>query len=558
MKRMLSNNNIATISRRRNVSSYANSASASAVVLLLLSSLFSLGIFQITITTTNAFTTTSRNRAVGFPTLSSHHRNKKLYARSGGVSNNEDDCDEIILLSKIKTSSSESNKLSLSKTIIGETNKEKNNFSTRRSALLSTAKLASAALFTLSINPSFAANAADDNDGDVSTTTSVATTTTTPITASWKAVDGLNTQDDNTNFISFESSAYKAMINDESRTPLFYKTIEERLSQMDSESNKIVVDLGTGPYAIFAMKAAEYGAKKVYAIEANAKAAQMARDIVKEKGYDDIITIIEGYSTDIELPNNDKADLIIAEIIGSIVSEEGCVTTILDASKRFAKNPTDKKTWIPQRVQTLGCPASYTLHNLFGPPSFDWSKLNGEPVRFNCRDEGLQLLCNIPQLIEDIDFSNIQKYNSNNKKQLTFQVDENLIEDNKSKLIIELQENKLRENEALKVAIQTANSFSGIAFWPRLILNDDGNESYTINSRSYPNGEHQKSHWQTVLPIMNDIPIIVNGSTKISIDININIGDLNNINKSASPTYKIDGNVITTSTSTSASMPASA
>ena len=208
---------------------------------------------------------------------------------------------------------------------------------------------------------------------------------------------------------------------------------------------------------------------------------------------------------------------------------------------------------------------SYTLHNLFQPPSFDWSKLNGEPIRFNCRDEGLQLLCTSPQIIEDIEFATIQTtYASNKQHQFVFNVDETLIETNKSKLLIELQNNKLRENEALKIALQTSNSFSGLALWPRLILNgnDNGNDndnkdnsSYsTINSRSYPNGDHQKSHWQTVLPIMNDIPIIVNGSTKITMNMNIDLGDLNNINKSSlsSPSYKIDGTVITTSTSTSA------
>ena len=46
------------------------------------------------------------------------------------------------------------------------------------------------------------------------------------------------------------------------------------------------------------------------------------------------------------------------------------------------------------------------LHNnLFTPLAFDWGKLNGEPVRFNCRDEGLELLSD-PVLIEDIDFAN--------------------------------------------------------------------------------------------------------------------------------------------------------
>lgn len=69
-----------------------------------------------------------------------------------------------------------------------------------------------------------------------------------------------------------------------------------------------------------------------------------------------------------------------------------------------------------------------------------------------------------------------------------------------------------------------------------------------INSRQYPNGEQQKSHWQTVLPITSDRPIpVMNGdgvastsTTTISVDMEINI-DLSNIQ--VPPSYKLDGTV---------------
>ena len=356
--------------------------------------------------------------------------------------------------------------------------------SSRRSMLLSTAKMASIALSTLSIiePPNNVANAAE-------TTTE---TTKTKFQANWKSVDGLNTYDETNkqkgNVVAFDDSSYKAMINDQSRTPLFYKTIDERI-QSNPTQTMTVLDIGTGPYAIFAIRAAQAGAKRVYAIEANPKAAQIAKETVVNSGYDDVITIIEGYSTDLlSLPNDDKCDLIIAEIIGSIASEEGCVQTIYDASKKFAKEPNSSKTWIPQRVQTIACPASYTLHNLFGPPEFDWSKLNGEPVRFNCRDNGLQLLSGKPQIMEDIDFANIQNLYSSDKtkqqKSMKFVVDKDRVNENKSILITELKKNRLKSDEAERVAIETATSFSGIAFWPRLILNEGNDENEKNNNVS--------------------------------------------------------------------------
>ncbi len=395
----------------------------------------------------------------------------------------------------------------------------------RRSALMSAAKSASAALMALSIDPSTAL-AADK--------------TVTPITASWKSVDGLNTmEEDQKNFVGFDGKSYQAMISDQERTPKFYKAMEERI--VDGQTT--VLDLGTGPFAIFAIRAAELGAKKVYAIEANKEAARVAQETVDKKGYGDIITVLEGFSADIELP--EKVDLIVAEIIGSIVSEEGVVATIADAHKRFAKNPTSPKSWIPTRVQTFASPASYTLHNMFGPPGFDWNKLNGEPVRFSCRDLGLQLLSD-PQLVEDVVFADILNYGgkgTNGKnKQFTFTVDETRTKDNTQALIGELQKNQLGKSEATRMAIATGNSFTGVAFWPRLTLSED--ESITITARAFPDGGHQRSHWQTVLPIMKDSPVPVQGGDVIKVTTNFDVpsgGSKTDILTPAS--YKVDGTV---------------
>ena len=189
-------------------------------------------------------------------------------------------------------------------------------------------------------------------------------------------------------------------MKDQSRTPLFEKAIKDRLKSAEGgPSSQVVLDLGTGPFALFAIVAAKAGAKKVYAIEASKEAAKTARETIKKLGYSDKIEVLEGFSTDITLP--EQADVCIAEIVGSVCSEEGAYATILDAHKRLVKNPTDEKNWIPSRIQTYGAPASYTLHHLFRPPGFDWNKLDGEPVRFNCRDEGLQLLSD-PVVVEDI------------------------------------------------------------------------------------------------------------------------------------------------------------
>lgn len=335
-------------------------------------------------------------------------------------------------------------------------------------------------------------------------------TSKVPFRASWSAIDGLNSNNDENNkkggnFVSFDMSAYKAMKEDPTRTPIFREAIRQKLASLGDGS--VVLDLGTGPYALFAIIAAELGASKVYAIEADSAIAASAREIIKKSGWSDVITVLEGFSTDISLP--EKVDLCIAEICGSVATEEGAFATIKDAHSRFLKSPNDPSSWIPQRIQTYAAPASYTLHNLFGPPEFDWSKLNGEPVRFNCRDEGLQLLSD-PVLVEDVSFADVQQQSKSKggakHQETVFIVDAKRVEQNYNALYDEFRRGNSSPNESARLAKQASTSFSGIALWPRLFLGTS-EDKLVINSRSYPTGGQQRSHWQTVLPIMADRPI---------------------------------------------------
>lgn len=268
-----------------------------------------------------------------------------------------------------------------------------------------------------------------------------------------------------------------------------------------------------------------------YAIEASKEAARVARETVKKVGLTEKITILEGYSNDITLPDGIKADFAVAEIVGSVATEEGAYATILDA-RRFLKNPSESSSWIPNRIQTWASPASYTLHNLFTPPAFDWGKLKGEPVRFNCRDEGLQLLSD-PVLIEDINFANPM---TRKKKDVTYTIDGKRVERNVQAFRGEFARGRLPNEDIEKLSVATAHSFSGIALWPRLLLES----STEINSRQYPKGGHQKSHWQTVLPIMSDTPVDLKSGDEVNVTFDFDVSE-----KVTEPAkYRISGNVV--------------
>jgi predicted RNA methylase len=210
--------------------------------------------------------------------------------------------------------------------------------------------------------------------------------TIVPIRASWTAINGLNANDE---VVAFDGAAYKAMKDDPTRTPLFQQAIFNRLGR--NPESLTVIDLGTGPFALFAIMAAQLGAGRVYAMESNREAAASARATIVRAGFQNVITVLDGFSTDIQLPNDEKADFCIAEIIGSIATEEGVYPTIRDAHKRFLKNPELPSSWIPRQIQTYAAPASYTLHNLFGPPEFDWNKLDGEYIVLHIRIVYLRL-----------------------------------------------------------------------------------------------------------------------------------------------------------------------
>ena len=237
-----------------------------------------------------------------------------------------------------------------------------------------------------------------------------------------------------------------------------------------------------------------------------------------------LIEVIEGFSTELTLP--EKVDLCVFEICGSLASEEGLYATMKDARERHVKRPDDPATYIPRRCQTYAAPVSYALHNLLTPPSYDWSKIVGkDPIRFNCRDEALQVLAE-PQLLEDVDFSKpLPSLPASVKTSLTFPVTTTSIanaqkgferafaeERQLQSLLIDEQGKRM---DAGATAALIGTKLSGLAMWPTLVC--DGSEGTLIVSRGR-NGEAQKSHWQTVLQLMSDEPLSLEAGDSVTFD----------------------------------------
>lgn len=117
-----------------------------------------------------------------------------------------------------------------------------------------------------------------------------------------------------------------AMLEDRVRTSAFLAALDEVIGEED-----IVVDIGTGT-GVLAVGAARAGARHVYAVEAT-PLAEHAREVVRANGLADRVTIVEGWSTRVRLP--ERADVAVAEILGSDALEERVLPVLLDARKRL-------------------------------------------------------------------------------------------------------------------------------------------------------------------------------------------------------------------------------
>jgi len=118
---------------------------------------------------------------------------------------------------------------------------------------------------------------------------------------------------------------------DEERTLAFNHAILNTIKKGD-----VVVDMGTGS-GILALLAAKAGAKKVYAVEFDKNNVDTLSNVFKSNHVNEIISIIQGDVTEINLP--EKIDVVIGEMIATALIEELQVLATNNIL-RFAKTDT--------------------------------------------------------------------------------------------------------------------------------------------------------------------------------------------------------------------------
>jgi SAM-dependent methyltransferase len=146
---------------------------------------------------------------------------------------------------------------------------------------------------------------------------------------------------------SFDSPGpHVAMLEDRARTSAFLAALGELVGPDD-----VVVDIGTGT-GVLAIGAARAGARHVYALEAT-PLARHAREVAVANGLGDRITVVEGWSTRVTLP--ERGTLAVAEILGSDALEERALQALLDARKRLLA---PHARLIPSAISIFGVPVA--------------------------------------------------------------------------------------------------------------------------------------------------------------------------------------------------------
>ncbi len=116
------------------------------------------------------------------------------------------------------------------------------------------------------------------------------------------------------------------MLDDRSRTASFLRAIRRMVRPGD-----VVVDIGTGT-GILAVAAAQAGARHVYAIEQSG-IGESATALFAANGLADRITLVPGWSTEIDLP--EQGDVLVSEMIGNEPLGERILPVTRDAVKRL-------------------------------------------------------------------------------------------------------------------------------------------------------------------------------------------------------------------------------
>lgn len=147
----------------------------------------------------------------------------------------------------------------------------------------------------------------------------------------------------------FSFSLYGDLIADEARTRPYVEALRQAVT-----AGSVVLDLGAGAIAFFAILACRFGARR----EVD-DAIAVVRQVAAANGCGDRIEFMQGDSKTITLP--ERADVIISDLHGVLPLHDDAIVTLIDARARLLA-PGGRLIPAPSARDALGggcrCPES--------------------------------------------------------------------------------------------------------------------------------------------------------------------------------------------------------
>jgi type I protein arginine methyltransferase len=203
----------------------------------------------------------------------------------------------------------------------------------------------------------------------------------------------------------YDAALYDPMTTDTERNWRFREALDKYAK------DRVVVDIGTGSYVFWARESLRSGASRVFAIEAMRDSFLTATQTVADLDGGHRVTLLHGESTALTI--EPKADVCVAEIIGSLPGAEGAAAVLADARRRLL---TPDAVIIPDLCLTQAAAVSFAdlfpgRAPAFAPAAipqlqriFDW---NGGPfdVRLRIANPAREAILSDEALVERLEFN---------------------------------------------------------------------------------------------------------------------------------------------------------
>ncbi|MFN6965036.1 MAG: 50S ribosomal protein L11 methyltransferase [Pyrinomonadaceae bacterium] len=124
--------------------------------------------------------------------------------------------------------------------------------------------------------------------------------------------------------------AHETLLRDAERNRKFYNALRKRVAD-----GARVVDIGSGT-GVWAIAAAQLGASRVVAIEADKMLVGLIDELAREHGVADRVEAVQASSFDVSLER--EFDVVVSETVGYLGYDEHIVEVMIDARRRFLRD----------------------------------------------------------------------------------------------------------------------------------------------------------------------------------------------------------------------------